>query len=123
MSKEKKGKKNKRNKERDNGSDLEVENENDQPASEDEQGEDSKIKKKIYDKELAKHHTELVKLQEWIKNRGLKVVVVFEGRDAAGKGGVIKKITQPLNPRVCRVVALGTATEREKSQWYFQRYV
>ena len=121
MSKEKKGKKNKRNKEREKGNGLEVENENDQPASEDEQG--SKIKRKIYDKEIAKHHTELVKLQEWIKNRGLKVVVVFEGRDAAGKGGVIKKITQPLNPRVCRVVALGTATEREKTQWYFQRYV
>src|SRR5688500_3073830 len=58
-----------------------------------------------------------------MKHRGLKVVVVFEGRDAAGKGGVIKRITQPLNPRVCRVVALGTATAREQSQWYFQRYV
>src|SRR5688500_6134540 len=58
-----------------------------------------------------------------MKHRGLKVVVVFEGRDAAGKGGVIKRITQPLNPRICRVVALGTPTTREKSQWYFQRYV
>lgn len=82
-----------------------------------------KLKRKLYIKEMAKCHIELVKLQEWIKNKGLKVVVIFEGRDAAGKGGVIKKITQPLNPRVCRVVALGTATEREKTQWYFQRYV
>jgi polyphosphate kinase 2 len=66
---------------------------------------------------------ELVKLQEWIRHRGLKVVVVFEGRDAAGKGGAIKRITQTLNPRVCRVVALGTPTDREKTQWYFQRYI
>ncbi len=81
-----------------------------------------KIKKKVYEHELAKLQVELVKLQEWIKHEGLKVVVLFEGRDAAGKGGVIKRITQQLNPRVCRVVALGTPTEREKSQWYFQRY-
>ncbi len=66
---------------------------------------------------------ELVKLQEWIRHKGLKVVVVFEGRDAAGKGGVIKRIMQRLNPRVCRVVALPVPTEREKTQWYFQRYV
>ncbi len=65
----------------------------------------------------------MVKLQEWIKYKKLKVVVIFEGRDAAGKGGVIKRITEPLNPRICRVVALGTPTERQKSQWYFQRYV
>ena len=65
----------------------------------------------------------MVKLQEWIKHKGLKVVVIFEGRDAAGKGGVIKRITQSLNPRICRVVALGTPTEREKTQWYFKRYV
>jgi polyphosphate kinase 2 len=83
----------------------------------------SAIKKKVYEGELAKLHVELVKLQEWIKARGLKVVVIFEGRDAAGKGGTIKRITETLNPRVCRVVALGTPTEREKSQWYFQRYV
>ncbi len=63
-----------------------------------------------------------MKLQEWIKDRGLKVVILFEGRDAAGKGGVIKRITLRLNPRVCRVVALGTPTERERTQWYFQRY-
>ena len=75
-----------------------------------------------YERELARLHIELIKLQEWIKHEGLKVVVIFEGRDAAGKGGVIKRITQGLNPRVCRVVALGTPTEREKTQWYFQRY-
>jgi len=76
-----------------------------------------------YEKALGKLQIELVKLQEWIKAKGLKVVVIFEGRDAAGKGGAIKRITECLNPRVCRVVALGTPTEREKSQWYFQRYV
>ena len=76
-----------------------------------------------YERELARQHIELVKLQEWIKHEGLRIVVIFEGRDAAGKGGVIKRITQCLNPRVCRVVALGTPTEREKTQWYFQRYV
>jgi polyphosphate kinase 2 len=76
-----------------------------------------------YEKELARLQIELVKLQEWIKNQNLRVVVLFEGRDAAGKGGAIKRITESLNPRICRVVALGTPTEREKSQWYFQRYV
>ena len=69
-----------------------------------------KIKRKVYEKELAKLQVELVKLQEWIKHEGLKVVVVFEGRDAAGKGGVIKRITQRLNPRVCRVAALAKPT-------------
>ncbi len=78
--------------------------------------------KKFYANELARLQIELVKLQEWVKHKGLKVAIVFEGRDAAGKGGVIKRITQCLNPRVCRVVALGTPTEREKTQWYFQRY-
>jgi len=82
-----------------------------------------KIKLEVYEKELAKLQIELVKLQEWIKQENLKVVVLFEGRDAAGKGGVIKRISQSLNPRVCRVVALGTPTEKEKTQWYFQRYV
>jgi polyphosphate kinase 2 len=81
------------------------------------------IDKKSYEKELARLQVELVKLQEWIREKKLKVVVVFEGRDAAGKGGVIKRITESLNPRICRVVALGTPTEREKTQWYFQRYV
>ena len=78
---------------------------------------------RVYKKELARLQMELVKLQEWIKHEGLKVVVIFEGRDAAGKGGVIKRITQKLSPRVCRVVALPAPTEREKTQWYFQRYV
>ncbi len=81
-----------------------------------------KIDKKSYKKELEKLQIELVKFQHWIKEKELKVVVLFEGRDAAGKGGVIKRITQSLNPRICRVVALGVPTEREKSQWYFQRY-
>ena len=76
-----------------------------------------------YLKELRRLQIELVKLQEWIKHEGLKVVVIFEGRDAAGKGGVIKRITESLNPRICRVVALSVPTEREKTQWYFQRYV
>jgi len=80
------------------------------------------IPKKVYEKELNKLQIELVKLQEWIKRKGLRVIVIFEGRDAAGKGGTIKRITQVLNPRICRVVALTTPTEREKTQWYFQRY-
>ena len=88
-----------------------------------EQKDTRKIKRKVYERELARMQVELVKLQEWIKDQGLKVVVLFEGRDAAGKGGVITRIIQRLNPRVCRVVALGTPTEREKTQWYFQRYV
>ena len=83
----------------------------------------NKLKKKVFEQELYRLQVELVKLQEWIKNEGLKVVVIFEGRDAAGKGGVIKRITQHLNPRICRIEALGTPTEREKTQWYFQRYV
>jgi len=78
---------------------------------------------KKYEKELAKLQIELVKLQEWVKAQGLKVVIIFEGRDAAGKGGVIKRITESLNPRSVRVVALPSPTEREKTQWYFQRYV
>jgi len=82
-----------------------------------------KLKNKLYNKELKRLQIELVKLQEWIKAKGLKVVVLFEGRDAAGKGGTIKRVTQRMNPRICRVVALGTPTEKEKSQWYFQRYV
>jgi polyphosphate kinase 2 len=81
-----------------------------------------KVSKKDYEDELAKLHVQLVKLQEWVKHRGLKIVVIFEGRDAAGKGGAIKRITETMNPRICRVVALGTPTEREKTQWYFQRY-
>jgi polyphosphate kinase 2 len=83
----------------------------------------SKIKSKQYDKLLRDLEIELVKLQEWVKANKLRVVVVFEGRDAAGKGGVIKTISGCLNPRICRIVALGIPTEREKTQWYFQRYV
>ena len=85
--------------------------------------EEKTLKRKFYEKELARLQLELIKLQEHIKNTGLKVVVIFEGRDTAGKGGTIKRITEALNPRICRVVALGTPTEREKTQWYFQRYV
>ena len=81
------------------------------------------IDKKAYEKELRRLQVELVKLQEWVRYKNLKVVAIFEGRDAAGKGGVIKRITESLNPRVCRVVALPSPTEREKTQWYFQRYV
>lgn len=75
-----------------------------------------------YIDELVHLQFELIKLQEWVRVKGLKVCVLFEGRDAAGKGGVIKRITESLNPRICRVVALGTPTERERGQWYFQRY-
>jgi polyphosphate kinase 2 len=82
-----------------------------------------KIKRTVYEAELARLQIELVKLQEWIKHQGLKVVVIFEGRDAAGKGGVIKRITECLNPRICHVVALGRPSERDKTSWYFQRYV
>ena len=76
-----------------------------------------------YDQELGRLQIELVKLHEWIRHAGLKVSILFEGRDAAGKGSAIKRITQTLNLRICRVVALGTPTEREKTQWYFQRNV
>jgi len=82
-----------------------------------------RMKKKVYHEELYRLQIELVKLQEWIKQRKLKVVVLFEGRDAAGKGSVIKRILQRLSPRICNVVALQTPTERETTQWYFQRYV
>lgn len=82
-----------------------------------------KLPKKFYEQELFRLQVELVKLQEWVTRQGLNLVVVFEGRDAAGKGGVIKRIIQNLNPRVCRIVALPAPTEREKTQWYFQRYI
>jgi len=82
-----------------------------------------KQRNRFYLRRLRKLHVELVKMQEWIRQEGRKVLVIFEGRDAAGKGGVIKRITQPLSPRICRVVALGTPSERQKTQWYFQRYV
>lgn len=82
-----------------------------------------KLSKDFYESELTKLQEELIKLQEWVKIKKEKVVVIFEGRDAAGKGGAIKTITEILNPRFCRIVALGVPTEREKTQWYFQRYV
>ena len=83
----------------------------------------SKISNKKYEKHLANLQLELVKMQYWVKHTGTRIVVLFEGRDAAGKGGTIKRITEPLNPRGCRVVALGTPNESEKTQWYFQRYI
>jgi polyphosphate kinase len=81
------------------------------------------LKKKVYEEELGRLQVELDKLQHWIKETGARVVVIFEGRDAAGKGGVIKRITERTNPRIVRTVALGTPSDREKTQWYFQRYV
>jgi polyphosphate kinase 2 (PPK2 family) len=90
-------------------------NKSDAKASEP-QGEPRRLKRKFFEAELVKLAVELVKMQEWIKATGFRVVVIFEGRDAAGKGGLIKTLAQSLNPRVCRVVALGTPTEREKTQ-------
>src|SRR4029453_9614528 len=84
---------------------------------------DERLKRKVYEKHLAKLHEELVSLQEWVKAKGLKVCILFEGRDGAGKGGVIKAITERVSPRVFRVVALPAPTEREKSQMYAQRYI
>ncbi|MEL0106076.1 MAG: polyphosphate kinase 2 [Rhodospirillales bacterium] len=83
----------------------------------------ARVRKKLYESELDRLQLELVKWQEWVREEGERVVVVFEGRDAAGKGGVIQRISDPLNPRFCRIAALGKPTEREKTQWYFQRYV
>jgi polyphosphate kinase 2 len=83
----------------------------------------SKLKRRAYERELADLQLELVKLQHWIKHAGLRVVLIFEGRDAAGKGGTIKRIVEPLNPRGATIVALGTPSDRETTQWYFQRYV
>jgi polyphosphate kinase 2 len=82
-----------------------------------------KLKNKVYERELVRLQEELVKLQYWVREKGLRLVVLFEGRDAAGKGGVIKRITERTNPRVVRVVALDKPTETEQTQWYFQRYV
>jgi polyphosphate kinase 2 len=82
-----------------------------------------KLNKKFYEQELERLYIELVKLQTTVKKKGLRVVVLFEGRDAAGKGGAIKRIAEALNPRICRVVALSVPTEKKKTQWYFQRYV
>src|SRR5262252_5884279 len=82
-----------------------------------------KLKRKEYEEQIASFHAELVKLQFWVKHAGARIIVLFEGRDAAGKGGVIKRITERVSPRVFRVVALPAPTEREKSQMYLQRYV
>ena len=84
---------------------------------------DKSLSKKAYEKALKDLHLRLIRMQNDIRARGTRVLVIFEGRDAAGKGGAIKRITQPLNPRSARVVALSKPTEREQSQWYFQRYI
>lgn len=84
---------------------------------------DGKLKRKHYEAKLAELHMELVKMQYWIKATGKKLVILFEGRDAAGKGGAIKCVSEPLNPRGCRIVALGKPSDTERTQWYFQRYV
>ncbi len=81
------------------------------------------LDRRTYFRELLRLQHELVRLQDWVKNEGLRIVVLFEGRDSAGKGGAIKRITQRLNPRICRVAALPAPSERERTQWYFQRYV
>jgi polyphosphate kinase 2 (PPK2 family) len=82
----------------------------------------AQMPKKIYEKELFRLQAELVKLQGWVRAEGARLVVIFEGRDAAGKGGAIKRVTQYLNPRVAKITALPAPTERERTQWYFQRY-
>ena len=84
---------------------------------------ETKLKRKAYEAELARLSVELVKMQEWVKAKGIRIVVAFEGRDAAGKGGTIKRIVAPLNPRFARVAALPAPSDRERTQWYFQRYV
>ena len=86
-------------------------------------GASARLDRHLYEKELIRLQVELVKMQYWIKDTGYRLIVIFEGRDAAGKGGTIKRITEPLNPRGCNVVALGTPSDQQKSQWYFQRYV
>jgi polyphosphate kinase len=92
-------------------------------AKNDAQGSDGKLKQKKYERELARLHVELVKLQQWVVHKGLRVCIIFEGRDGAGKGGTIKAITERVSPRIFRVVALPAPTEREKSQMYAQRYL
>src|ERR1700747_3351853 len=83
----------------------------------------TKVPRKLYDKELLRLQAELVKLKEWVRTSGERLVVIFEGRDAGGKGGAIKRLNMYLNPRVARIVALPAPTERERGQWYFQRYI
>ena len=96
---------------------------NSEPKGTEHKSSGGKLTRQAFDRELRKLQRELVIMQEYVKAKGLKVVVIFEGRDAAGKGGVIKRIAERTNPRVCRVVALPAPTERERTQWYFQRYV
>ena len=86
-------------------------------------GAERRLPRRAYERELYRLQAELVKLQEWMRTSGARVVVVFEGRDAAGKGSTIKRVTQYLNPRLARIAALPTPTERERTQWYFQRYI
>ncbi|HSD49602.1 MAG TPA: polyphosphate kinase 2, partial [Actinomycetota bacterium] len=83
----------------------------------------TRLPKKVYEKELRRLQEELAKMEQWVADVGARLVVIFEGRDAAGKGGTIKRITQYMNPRITRIVALPVPTERERSQWYFQRYI
>lgn len=87
------------------------------------EGKQPKLDRNFSEKELARLQVELVKMQYWVKHTGYRLILLFEGRDAAGKGGTIKRVTEPLNPRGCKVVALGTPSDQQKSQWYFQRYV
>ena len=89
----------------------------------DKYSENGKMSKEFFNNELSRLQEELIKLQYWVKDKGLKVLIIFEGRGSAGKGGVIKRITERMNPRICRVVALPKPTDREKTQWWFQRYV
>jgi polyphosphate kinase 2 len=103
--------------------DMKGDNGNGDGYSPAEDGGFSKLDRKFYEKELTRLQVELVKMQYWIKATGYRLLVLFEGRDAAGKGGTIKRFTEPLNPRGCRVVALGTPSDQQKTQWYFQRYV
>ena len=83
----------------------------------------TRMNRELYETELLRLQAELVELQEWVRATGQRLVVVFEGRDAAGKGGAVRRVTEYLNPRIARVVALPTPTERQRTQWYFQRYV
>src|SRR5678815_2685990 len=94
----------------------------DEEQAEEQKDTSGRVKKKAYEKALKGLNVELVKLQEWVKSTGHRMVVIFEGRDAAGKGGAIKSISQSMSARVCRVVALAAPSDREKTQWYFQRY-
>ena len=106
-----------------NAQDIDTPSERFGDLMDDHQAKIVRLNKKLYEAELIRLQADLVRMQYWIRETGYRMIVLFEGRDAAGKGGTIKRLTEPLNPRGCRVVALGTPTERQKSQWYFQRYV